>query len=62
MVFEGTVDFSEATFSGGRIYLTGARFTGGIVDFSQATGSAPAGLLPPSGHPRPAGLIPSPTW
>ncbi|MGK5697495.1 DUF3097 family protein, partial [Streptomyces sp. URMC 128] len=30
-LLEGRVDFSEATFSDGRIYLTGARFTGGIV-------------------------------
>ncbi|MFH8663071.1 pentapeptide repeat-containing protein [Streptomyces afghaniensis] len=70
----GTVDFRGATFSSGSVYfrevrfsgstvnLGGARFTGGLVDFSQSIGSAPTGLVPPSGHPRPAGLFLPPNW
>ncbi|NUK50127.1 pentapeptide repeat-containing protein [Streptomyces lunaelactis] len=58
----GRVDFSEATFSDGTVDFNMARFYGGTVDFTQATGPAPAGLIPPAGSPLPTGLNLPSTW
>ncbi|WP_073947564.1 pentapeptide repeat-containing protein [Streptomyces kebangsaanensis] len=59
--FGGTVDFA-ATFSGGEIRFVGATFSGGTVDFRQATGTAPSGLVPPTGSARPTGLLLPSVW
>ncbi|MDV9168571.1 pentapeptide repeat-containing protein [Streptomyces sp. W16] len=58
----GTVAFNGATFSGGSVDFFGATFSGGTVNFIQATGSAPSGLVPPSGSPLPTGLSLSSIW
>lgn len=58
----GTVSFRRAQFSGGTVHFGGEQFSGGTVDFTQATGSAPSGLVPPSEAPLPSGLSLPSTW
>ncbi|MFF9490252.1 pentapeptide repeat-containing protein [Streptomyces sp. NPDC014676] len=58
----GTVDFSGAEFAGGTVNFDGATFSGGTVDFSGADGTAPSGLIPPTGSPLPTGLLLPSAW
>jgi uncharacterized protein YjbI with pentapeptide repeats len=48
--------------SSGRVSFTQARFSGCTVNFTQALGSPPIGLVPLDGAPFPLGLILSPAW
>ncbi|WP_341485499.1 pentapeptide repeat-containing protein (plasmid) [Streptomyces sp. GD-15H] len=58
----GTIDFSGADFSGGTVNFGGADFSGGTVDFSDADGTAPSGLIPPTGSTLPTGLLLPSAW
>ncbi|MET8213784.1 hypothetical protein ABZT51_49705 [Streptomyces sp. NPDC005373] len=60
--FSGRVSFASADFTGCRMFaFGGAEFSGGIVDFVTARGSAPTGLVPENGPPLPGIRLP-PDW
>jgi hypothetical protein len=55
----GTVDFSEATFSGGTVLFGRATFSGSRVFFVESEGPAPAGLLEAVGYASLSGHSPA---
>jgi hypothetical protein len=61
VAFDGG-DFAGARFAGGRVDFTRVEFSRSTVDFSQATGTAQSGLIPPPGSALPAGLFLPSAW
>ncbi len=57
----GEVDFTRAMFSSGNVHFN-AVFSGGKVNFSEATGKAPRFLLDHVGTPAPPSVVLPPAW
>ncbi|MCQ4202680.1 hypothetical protein M4J06_007196 [Streptomyces coelicoflavus] len=62
VTIDGVPDFDGTVFSGGGMSFRDAAFTGSVVSFDNATGSAPDGLLAAVGSPPSASVTLAAPW